>query len=217
MPSAGLLRHSTHCGFVSQPRRSSPSAPCTFRVSDDSFEQSVEEAPEAGRSKASGSIFLGVDANCNIDDSDDQIGALVKEMCAVHDTHPLFQRCWTLVWQLPAGGTRKKKKKDFFFTNQTTATVSIAENLHSRSDHKPLRLTRPHVPGVMLEFERRKKSFAGWAPQTLPQHHDLQIALSKHVSLGSTVGQIQQILEMIMNDVNRDGELQARELMSDVN
>ena len=66
-------------------------------------------------------------------------------------------------------------------------------------------------------FQVKKKSLAGCAPQTLPQHHDLQIALFKHVSLGSTVGQIQQILEMIMNDVNRDGESQAREPMSDVN
>ena len=68
----------------------------------------------------------------------------------------------------------------------------------------------------MLEFERRKKSLAGWAPQTLPQDHDLQIALFKHVSLGSTVGEIQQVLEMIMNDVNIDGEIQACEPMSDV-
>ena len=41
-------------------------------VSDDSFGQSVEEALEAGRSKASGLIFLGVHANCNIDDSTGQ-------------------------------------------------------------------------------------------------------------------------------------------------
>ena len=32
-------------------------------VSDECFEQSVEEVLEAGRSKASGSIFLGIDAN----------------------------------------------------------------------------------------------------------------------------------------------------------
>ena len=101
---------------------------------------------------------------------------------------------------------------DFFFTNQATATVSIAENMQSRSDHKPLHLSRPHVPGVMLEFERKKKSLVG---QTLPQHHDLQIALFKHVSLGSTVGEIQQVLEMKVNGVNRDGEIQACEPMSD--
>ena len=41
-------------------------------VSDHCFEHSVEEVLEAGRSKASGSIFLGIDANCNVDDSDDQ-------------------------------------------------------------------------------------------------------------------------------------------------
>ena len=49
-------------------------------VSDGCFEQSVEEVLEAGRSKASGSIFLGIDANGNIDDSDDQGGVLVKEL-----------------------------------------------------------------------------------------------------------------------------------------
>ena len=65
-------------------------------MSDEYFEQSVEEVLEAGRSKASGSIFLGIDANCNIDDSGDQRGVLVRELCAVHNLLPLFQRFWTL-------------------------------------------------------------------------------------------------------------------------
>ena len=52
----------------------------------------VSEVLEAGRSKASGSIFLGIDANCNVDDSDDQRGVLVNELCAVHNLQPLFQR-----------------------------------------------------------------------------------------------------------------------------
>ena len=51
-------------------------------VSDDCFEQSVEEVLEASRSKPSGSIFLGVDANSNIDDSNDQRGVLVQD-CAL--------------------------------------------------------------------------------------------------------------------------------------
>ena len=133
-------------------------------VSDDCFEQSVEEVLEAGRSKASGSIFLGVDANCNTDDSYDQRGVLVQELCAVHNLLPLFQRFWTMPWQSPTG-SMWKKKVDFFFTNQSSEKVEIAEKLHSRSDHKPLRLSWPHVPGVMLEFERKKKSLA-WVVST---------------------------------------------------
>ena len=116
----------------------------------------------------------------------DQRGVLVRELCAVHNLLPLFQRFWTLAWQSPTGATWKKKV-DFCFSNQESAKVEIAENLHSRSDHKPLRLTRPHVQGVMLEFERKKKSLAGWFPQTSSQHHELHSALRKHVSLGASV------------------------------
>ena len=177
-------------------------------VSDDCFEQSVEEVLEAGRSKASGSIFLGVDANCNIDDSNDQRGVLVRELCAVHNLLPLFQRFWTLAWQSPTGSVWKKKV-DFCFSNQGSAKFEIAEKLHSRSDHKPLRLSRPHVPGVMLEFERKKKSLAGWSPQTSSQHHELHSALSKHVSLGASVGEIQQAFETVMGDVSREWECSA--------
>ena len=90
-------------------------------VSDDCFEQSVEEVLEAGRCKASGSIFLGVDANCNIDDSNDQQDVLVQELCAVHNLLLLFQRFWTLAWQSPTGSMTKKKKVDFFFTNQSSS------------------------------------------------------------------------------------------------
>ena len=118
-------------------------------VSDDCFEHSV-----------SGSIFLGIDANCNIDDSGDQRGVLVRELCAVHNLLPLFQRFWTLAWQSPTG-VMWKKKVDFCFSNQGSAKVEIAENLHSRSDHKPLRLSRPHVQGVMLEFERERSHWLG--------------------------------------------------------
>ena len=60
-------------------------------------------------SNASGSIFLGIDANCNIDDSGDQRGVLVRELCALHNLLPLFQRFWTLAWQSPTGATWKKK------------------------------------------------------------------------------------------------------------
>ena len=87
----------------------------------------------------------------------DQRGVLVRELCAVRNLLPLFQRFWTLAWQSPTGATWKKKV-DFCFSNQESAKVEIAENLHSRSDHKPLRMTRPHVQGVMLEFERKKRS-----------------------------------------------------------
>ena len=113
-------------------------------VSDECFEQAVEEVFETGKSRASGSIFVGIDANCNIDDNGDQRGILVRELCALQNLLPLFQRFWTLAWQSPTGATWKKKV-DFCLTNQESAKVEIAENLHSRSDHKPLRLSRPHV------------------------------------------------------------------------
>ena len=174
-------------------------------VSDECFEQSVEEVLETGRSNAGSSIFLGIDANCNIDDNTDQRGVLVRELCAGHNLLPLFQRYWTLAWQSPTGSVWKKKV-DFFFTNQESAKVEIAENLHSRSDHKPLRLSRPHAQGVMLEFERKKKSLAGWSPQTSSQHHELHSALRKHVSLGASVGEIQHALETVMGDVSRAWE-----------
>ena len=41
-------------------------------VDDIQFEQPIEEVLEADRSKASGSVILGIDANCNVDDNDDQ-------------------------------------------------------------------------------------------------------------------------------------------------
>ena len=174
-------------------------------VSDECFEQAVEEVLETGRTKASGSIFVGIDANCNIDDNGDQRGMLVRELCALHNLLPLFQRFWTLAWQSPTGATWKKKV-DFCFSNQESAKVEIAENLHSRSDHKPLRLSRPHVQGVMLEFERKKKSLADWSPQTSSQRHELHNALRKHVSLGALVGEIQHALETVMGDVSRAWE-----------
>ena len=174
-------------------------------VSDDCFEQSVEEVLKAGMSNASGSMFSEIDANCNKDDSSDQRGVLVRELCAVHNLLPLFQRFWTLAWQSPTG-SMWKKKVDFCFSNQRSAKVEIAEKLHSRGDHKPHRLSRPHVHGVMLEFERKKKSLAGWSPQTLSQHHELHSALSKHVSLGASVGEIQQAFETVMGDVSREWE-----------
>ena len=55
----------------------------------------------------------------------------------------------------------------------------------------------------MLEFERKKKSLAGWSPQTSSQHHKLHSALRKHVSLGASVGEIQRALETVMGDVSR--------------
>ena len=61
----------------------------------------------------------------------------------------------------------------------------------------------------MLEFERKKKSLAGWSPQTSSQHHEFHSALSKHVSLGATVGEIQQAFETVMGDVSREWECSA--------
>ena len=58
----------------------------------------------------------------------------------------------------------------------------------------------------MSEFERKKKSLAGWFPQTSSQHHELHNALCKHVSLGASVGEIQQALEIVMGDVSRAWE-----------
>ena len=217
MPFAGLPRsqYALWVGLKAEEEFTFCSAHLPSLVSDDCLEQSVEEVLEAGRSKASGSIFLGVDANCNIDGSNDQRGVLVQELCAVHNLLSLFQRCWTLAWQSPTG-SMWKKKVDFFFTNQSSARVEIAEKLHSRSDHKPLRLSRPHVPGVMLEFERKKKSLAGWSPQTSSQHHELQNALSKHVTLEASVEEIQQVFEMVTGDVSREGEGRACGPMTDV-
>ena len=36
-------------------------------MDDDTFEKSIEESLDAGRGRAGGSIFLGVDANCDVD------------------------------------------------------------------------------------------------------------------------------------------------------
>ena len=55
----------------------------------------------------------------------------------------------------------------------------------------------------MLEFERKKKSLAGWSPQTSSQRHELHNALCKHVSLGASVGEIQRAMETVMGDVCR--------------
>ena len=141
-------------------------------------------------------------------------GALVKDLCAMRGLLPHSQRNWTLAWQPPIGVVRKKKV-DFFFSNQTEAIAAIAEDLHSRSDHKPLCLTRPQVPGVMLEFAKKKKTMAGWFPQTLSQHHDLQISVSQRTHLGSTVGQIQQVLESVMSEVEAERLSQCCEPLSD--
>ena len=156
-------------------------------VDDFTFELATVQALEAGRTRASGSIVMGIDANCNVDSPDDQRGALVKELCATRGLLPHFQRNWTLAWQPPTGDMRKKKV-DFIFSNQSAAIAAIAEDLHSRSDHKPLCLTRPRISGAMLEFVRKKKSMAGWSPQTLSQHHNLQISIAQRTQLGCTVG-----------------------------
>ena len=112
----------TPCGSVSALQRN--------WVDDSQFEQAIEEVFEVGRSDASGSIFTGVDANCNVDNADDQRGSLVRDLCNRQGLLPLSQRNWTLLWQSPEG-ILSKKKVDFIFTNQSTACASIAENMHS--------------------------------------------------------------------------------------
>ena len=181
---------------------------------DSAFELALVRALEAGRSKASGSIVMGIDANCNVDCSDDQRGALVKELCATRGLLPHFQRNWTLAWQSPTG-VERKKKVGFIFSNQTEASAAIAEDMHSRSDHNPLCLTRSRVPGVMLEIVNKKRTMAGWFPQTLSQHPELQISVSQRTHLGSTVGQIQQVFESVMSEVEAERLSQRCEPLSD--
>ena len=135
-------------------------------VSDDCFEQSVEEFLEAGRSKASGSIFLGSMPTAILTTVTTS-GVSWSRNCALSITYNRCSNAFaTLVWQPPAEGMWKKKL-DFFFTNQTSAGVEIA-------------------------FERKKKSLAGWSPQTSSQHHERQSALSKQVSLGSSMTDVEQ-------------------------
>ena len=54
-------------------------------VDDSIFEQAIEEVREVGRSKIGGSLFVGVDANCNVDDPEDSrctlVRALVRDLC----------------------------------------------------------------------------------------------------------------------------------------
>ena len=149
-------------------------------VSDDCFEQSVEEVLEAGRSKASGSIFWGIDANCNFDDSGDQRGVLVRELCAVHNLLPLFQRFWTLAWQSPTG-SMWKKKVDFCFSNQESAKVEIAENLHSRSDHKPASLVAATYAWCNARV-RKEKEVIGWVVSTNVVKRTFQARISGSLS-----------------------------------
>ena len=80
-------------------------------VSDECFEHSVEEVLETGRSKV-----LGIDANCNIDDSGDRRGVLVRELCAVHNLLPLFQRFWTLLGSLQQESRGRRKLTSAFRT-----------------------------------------------------------------------------------------------------
>ena len=110
---------------------------------------------------------------------------------------------WLGSLQLEACGRRKLTSAS---RSRALQKFEIAEKLHSRSDHKPLRLSRPSVQGVMLEFEKKKKSLAGWSPQTSSQHHELHSVLSKHVFLAASVGEIQQALETVMGDVSREWE-----------
>ena len=183
-------------------------------VDDCMFEQAIEEVLEAGRSRASGSTFLGVDANCNVDNVEDSRGTLVRDLCSGQGPSSLFQRHWTLCRQSPEGSSCKKKV-DFVFTNQAAASVAIAEDRHSRSDHKPLCVTRRQLAGTMLEFARKRKIMAGWFPPSLSQHLDFPKSISQHMVLGSSVGHIQQVLESVMRQVEKERSLEVCEPMTD--
>ena len=67
----------------------------------------------------------------------------------------------------------------------------------------------------MLEFAKKKKTMASWFPQTLSQHHATQISVSQRTHLGSTVGQIQQVLESVMSEVEAERLSQCCEPLSD--
>ena len=56
----------------------------------------------------------------------------------------------------------------------------------------------------------------GWVPQTLSQHHDLQISTSHCTPLGSTVGLIQQVLESVMCEVDAERLSQTCDPMTDI-
>ena len=157
-------------------------------VDDDTFEKTNEESLDAGRGRAGGSIFFGVDAKCDVDNVLDQKGSLVRDLCCYQGLFPLFQSRWTLSWLSPDGSLRKKKV-DFVFTNQKCASVSVFEDLHLGSDHKPLCVSRRRVDGVMLEFTRKRRSLTRWVLVSLSQHHEFQNFIARHVVLGSTIGQ----------------------------
>ena len=161
-------------------------------MDDDTFEKSIEESLDAGRGRAGGSIFLDVDANCDVDNVLGQGGSLLRDLCCYQGLFPVFHSRWTLSWLSPDGSLRKKKV-DFMFTNQKCASVSVFENLHLRTDHIPLCVSRRHVDGVMLEFARKTRSLAGWVPVSLSQHHEFQNFIARHVVLGSTIGHIQRV------------------------
>ena len=186
----------------------------TEREDDDTFEKSIEESLDAGRGPTGGFVFLGVDANCDVDNVQDQRGSLVRDWCCYQGLCHLFQSKWTLSWLSPDGFLRKKKV-DFVFTNQTCASVAVSEDVHLRSDHKPLCVSLRRVDGVMLEFARKKRSLAGWVPASLSQQHEFQNSIARHVVLGSTIGHIQQVLESAMLHVNNERDPRDCELLTD--
>ena len=56
---------------------------------------------------------------------------------------------------------------------------------------------------------------AGWVPLTPSQHHDFQNSISQRTALGSTVGHVQQVLENVMSEVDKERKLRTCEPMSD--
>ena len=104
---------------------------------------------------------------------------------------------------------------DFFFSNQTAATAAIAEDLHSRSDHKPLCLTRSQVPGVMLEFARKRNQWLVGFHKRCRSTMTYKSPSPSAPLLGSTVGHIQQVLESVMCEVDAERQSQTCDSMTD--
>ena len=92
----------------------------------------IEEVLEAGRSRAGDTIFLGVDASCDVDNVEDQRSTLVRDLRCCQGLFAAFQGTSTLCWKSPEGSSRKKKV-DFVVTNQATASVAIRGATTNRS------------------------------------------------------------------------------------
>ena len=147
-----------------------------------------------------------VDANCNVDNADAHEG--LAGQIPVQSTGILLllsQRGGMLSWQSP-------EKVDFIFTNQSTARASTAQKVHSRSDHKPLCLTRSRVSDIMLEFRKKKEVHGGLGSHKRCHNTTtFQKSISQRTVLGSTVGHIQQAPENFLSEVDKERQSQTCE------